>query len=160
MNAPLPHQVQPLAVPPLATQAPVCPRPGYGVRGQCPAWAPPPRAPRSPPRDSIQPAALPTFPIVCSVRQPPWEGQPGWRGPSCQASSVCRRIRRNLLAASPWGAAGAPGLLWEGGRAVGKIRTGSSAATHALVTLQAAGVGIIFIYNLFDHPASERVCLV
>lgn len=85
MNAPLPHQVQPLAVPPLATQAPVCPLPGYGIRGQRLAWSPPPQAPRSLPRGSIQSAALPTFPIVCSVRWPPWEGQPVWPGPSCQA---------------------------------------------------------------------------
>lgn len=44
--------------------------------------------------------------------------------------------------------------------AVGKIRTGPSTATHALVTLQAAAIEIIFIYNLFDHPVSKRSCLV
>lgn len=63
-------------------------------------------------------------------------------------------IRRNLLWLIP-GRCWRPRSALRRQRAVGKIRTGPSATPLALVTLQAAGIQIIFIYNLFDHPASN-----
>lgn len=150
-----------LAVPPEASAG----LQGQGSRAL--PWLLPPQcwAPRSGP---TQPTALHCPRLFVQLRQPTREEeQPQGVRRWCLAPSLrpgahlyAEGIRRNL----PWPRPGellAPrNSLRRRPSAVGKIRTGPSAATHALVTLQAAATEIIFIYNLFDHPVSKRSCLV
>lgn len=146
------------------------PEASAGLQGQgsrALPWLLPPQcwAPRSGP---TQPTALHCPRLFVQLRQPTREEeQPQGVRRWCLAPSLrpgahlyAEGIRRNL----PWPRPGellAPrNSLRRRPSAVGKIRTGPSAATHALVTLQAAATEIIFIYNLFDHPVSKRSCLV
>lgn len=83
-----------------------------------------------------------------------------WPPSSCQALICMQEGLGGIYRGLTLGSCSRPRNTLRRRRAVGKIRTGPSAAAHALVTLQAADIEIIFIYNLFDHPASKRAHLV
>lgn len=161
VNIPVPQRAQPPAKLPLATQAPVCPLPGCGVRVQSPALAPPASAQGSHPAGS----SLHCPPIVCSRKtaNPGRRSRLGcsvWPPFLLPGAHLYAEGIRQIYCGLPLGSCLRPRNTLGRQLAVGKIRTGPSAATHALVTLQAASVEIIFIYNLFDHPASKRARLV
>lgn len=154
-DIPFPHLVQPLAMPPFDTQAPVYPLPDDGVG-----------ALRAQPWGSAQPAAPSTVSrLFVQLRQPARGVGAGlgcsvWPGSSCQGLICMQKGLGGIYRGLALGSCSRPRKTLGRRCAVGKIRTGPSAAAHALVTLQAANIEIIFIYNLFDHPASKRARLV
>lgn len=124
-------------------------------------------SPWVPPPCSARPAALSSVTdCLCSEGSQPGEEEQAlgcsvWPPrSSCQALICMQKGLGGIYRGLTLGSCSRPRNTLGRRRAVGKIRTGPSAATHALVTLQAADIEIIFIYNLFDHPASKRARLV
>lgn len=62
--------------------------------------------------------------------------------------------------ASPWGAARALGRLSEGGVQLVRLEQALLPPRTSLVTLQAANIEIIFIYNLLIIQPQKRARLV
>lgn len=118
-----------------------------------------------PPVGSTQPAALSLSSIVCAAKTGTLGGSRLWAavsGPcsSCRGLICMQKGLVGIYCGLIPGSCSRPRNTLRRQHAVGKIRTGPSATTHALVTLQATSIEIIFIYNLFDHPASKRARLV
>ena len=119
------------------------------------------------PSPGVSPAHRPLhcLQLFVQLRQPTQEGGAS-AGLQCLADSSCQALicmqkgLGGIYHGLALGSCSRPRKTLRRRRAVGKIRTGPSAAAHALVTLQAANIEIIFIYNLFDHPASKRARLV
>lgn len=161
VNIPFPPQIQPLGFPPKCLLPTA--RLWHHRSGHCPArFAQPGAFPLIP--SSLQPSPLSPDCLFSKDSQPREEEQaPGcsvWTRSSCQALICMQRGLGGIYHGLTLGSCSCPRNTLRRPHAVGKIRTGPSATAHALVTLQAADIEIIFIYNLFDHPASKRAHLV
>lgn len=146
--------VQPLAMPPFDILACVPTARRWCQDAVCPALGFPPAH-----------RPLHSLRLFMQLRQPTRGGGAGaglqrLARSSCQALICMQKGLGGIYHGLALGSCSRPRKTLRRRRAVGKIRTGPSAAAHALVTLQAANIEIIFIYNLFDHPASKRARLV